>query len=39
MKKTGYCPICDLTFEFYTEDFLAHCPLCNHHLALHAEED
>ena len=33
--KEGYCPLCDMTFEFYTEDFMAYCPLCNHHLSLH----
>lgn len=33
--KEGYCPLCDMTFEFYTESFIDHCPLCNHHLSLH----
>lgn len=33
--KEGYCPLCDMTFEFYTESFIGHCPHCNHHLSLH----
>lgn len=33
--KEGYCPLCDMTFEFYTEGFIEYCPLCNHHLCLH----
>ena len=34
-KKTGYCPLCDLSFNFDTDDSMGNCPICKHHLSLH----
>lgn len=37
IRKFAYCPVCDRSMFFYTEDMMAKCPVCNHHLNLHEE--
>ena len=39
MKKVGYCPLCDTEFHFETDDSMAKCPICGHHLSLHDVEE
>lgn len=35
--KAGYCPLCNLSVIFYTDQTWVKCPNCQHHVSLHLD--